>query len=118
MASRRYLPRKYWEEKVQEWSASGESARQWCRTHQITYHIFLYWKKRFAEAIADGHRQVTLYKETDPSAKVQSFVELKDSTETSTGIYLECAGVKFHLSSSFDPIVLKRCLSVVRGEIC
>ena len=33
--------------KIKEWQASGLTQKGWCEAHQIKYHVFHYWYKRY-----------------------------------------------------------------------
>ena len=33
--------------KIGEWQQSGLTQKAWCQAHQIKYHIFHYWYKRY-----------------------------------------------------------------------
>jgi len=36
----------YWHQQVDHWQASGLSQAQFCKTHQLTYHRFIYWRQK------------------------------------------------------------------------
>lgn len=116
MTSRRHQPRKYWEDTLQTWSLSRQSARCWCREHKIKYSTFLNWKNRLALPVPPEGQDTSVQKL--PSSTQVDFVELADSPVTKPGISLECAGVIIHLTNSFDPHVLRQCLDIVRGGTC
>ena len=33
--------------KIQDWQQSGLTQKAWCEDHQIKYHVFHYWYKRY-----------------------------------------------------------------------
>ena len=93
--------REEWQQRLTQWKASGiVSAAEWCRIHEINVDQFYYWKSRL----------------TKKSLTPKDFVELPP-TETS-GIQLECNGVRIHLEVHFDSILLVRCLSLLKGSLC
>lgn len=110
------LPQESWEKMIQEWLVSGKSAKAWCIAHRLPYRAFLSWKKRLKVL------QELSYKSPPPLASPSPghpcFVELTDSPNTASGIYLECANVKIHLSNAFDSLTLSRCLNIIRGGAC
>jgi putative transposase len=108
MAKRPNLKNDQWASKIDEWSQSGTSARTWCHDNKVGYRSFLAWRKRL---------------QVQPKPKITSsfkagFVELKNCPKSSPGIYLECEGIKIHLSSEFEADVLKKCLEVLRRRSC
>tara|TARA_R110000782_G_scaffold184211_4_gene274462 strand:+ start:287 stop:598 length:312 start_codon:yes stop_codon:yes gene_type:complete len=45
---------RYWQEKVAAWNESGGSQKAFCEQHNLNYHQFGYWRRKFGEP-----RQVT-----------------------------------------------------------
>jgi hypothetical protein len=41
-------------EKIKEWQQSGLTQTAWCQSHQLAYHQFHYWYKRFKEQSASS----------------------------------------------------------------
>lgn len=39
--------RRYWKQHLKDWAASGKSQKDYCRTQDLSYYKFQYWKKRF-----------------------------------------------------------------------
>ena len=93
--------REEWQQRITQWKASNiVSAAEWCRKHEINIDQFYYWKSRL----------------TKKSLTPKNFVELPQ-TEAS-GIQLECNGVRIHLGTHFDPIILARCIALLKGSLC
>ncbi|RJQ64970.1 MAG: hypothetical protein C4530_01345, partial [Desulfobacteraceae bacterium] len=44
--------RRYWEEQIESWQESGLSQCEFCRRHNLKYHRFVYWRKRFIQPAA------------------------------------------------------------------
>jgi len=38
--------RRFWQEHLSQWEASGVSQKEYCRQHDLKLHCFLYWRKR------------------------------------------------------------------------
>ena len=38
--------RRFWEEHLSQWEASGLSQSEYCRQNDLKLHCFLYWRKR------------------------------------------------------------------------
>ena len=39
----------YWREQVDAWRASGESQQAFCQRHDLSYHRFIYWRRKLAD---------------------------------------------------------------------
>jgi predicted methyltransferase len=93
--------REEWQQRITQWKASGTiNAAEWCRKHEINIDHFYYWKSRL----------------TKKSLTSKDFVEL--SPVEAPSIQLECNGVRIHLETDFDPILLARCISLLKGSLC
>jgi hypothetical protein len=90
-----------WSARLSAWRISGKSGLAWCRDNAISYDQFKYWQKKLL--------QVWHHK------KSGQFVPLKvASTLASTPLRLECNGVYLHVSSGFDPLLLREVVAVLR----
>jgi transposase-like protein len=90
---------------IKQWRESGKSMGAWCRETNILPETTLYgWikPKKPKSSLRLSHK---------------SFTELKSPSQE-TGIKIECAGVHIYLSRDFDALELKRCLKVLRGNLC
>jgi len=38
----------HWQHHIDGWQASGLSGANYCRQHQLTYHCFIYWRRKFS----------------------------------------------------------------------
>lgn len=36
----------YWQQQIDTWKASGLSAPKFCQANNITYHCFVYWRRK------------------------------------------------------------------------
>lgn len=70
--------RQYWREHINTWRGSGISAPAYCQLHQLIYHQFSYWRRKFL----DSHSQLT---PCEPTGFVRV---LGTGTELPTGLSL------------------------------
>ncbi len=45
----------YWKQQVEAWKLSGLSQNQFCKTNELSYHRFVYWRGKF-EGVTRGRR--------------------------------------------------------------
>ena len=89
-----------WREKFQTQRDSGLSIKQWCRENHITPQAFYYWRVRLFPT---------------PDLSRSQFTEISDMKG---GLSIEYKGISIHLHRNFDPITLKRCLTVLQEVKC
>lgn len=41
--------REHWKQHIESWQASDMLQSEYCRRHNLSYHRFIYWKKRFIQ---------------------------------------------------------------------
>ncbi len=41
----------YWQDQVNSWRKSGRSQASFCNAHDLSYHRFTYWRRKFDEAL-------------------------------------------------------------------
>lgn len=87
-----------WSARISSWRNSGKSIAAWCRDNGIGYDQFQYWLNKL-------ERPAKLQKNNG------NFVALKVA---SNPILVECNGSYLHLSSGFDPVLLREVISVLR----
>jgi hypothetical protein len=92
-----------WKERIQLYEASNHegSIAGWCRSQQISYDSFLYWKSKFGSK----------------ASRQGSFKELFNPNSIA-GLTIECHSVKIHLSHNFDEATLVKCLKILKGNLC
>jgi len=39
----------YWQGQINSWRTSGESQASFCKAHDLSYHRFTYWRRKFDE---------------------------------------------------------------------
>ena len=89
-----------WERRLQEWEASSQSGKRWCKEQNITYATFNYWKSKLKSSVQEGI----------------VFEELKESSPSA--IELRWGEAHIYLSEDFDIATLEKCLLVLRRVQC
>jgi hypothetical protein len=87
-----------WPAKLADWRRSGLSIAAWCRNNAVSYHTFLYWRKRLDDRRPDTGTFLQLCPPADPEP-----------------IALECNGVFVHVPVGFDPRLLRDILALLKG---
>ena len=87
-----------WPVKLADWRRSGLSIAAWCRNNAVSYHTFLYWRKRLDDRRPDSGTFLQLCPPADPEP-----------------IALECNGVFVHVTVGFDPGLLRDILALLKG---
>lgn len=41
----------YWQQQVEAWRGSGLSQNQFCKNHELSYHRFVYWRRKLAGSV-------------------------------------------------------------------
>ena len=50
----------YWRAHVETWRSGSESQAAYCKVHDLVYHRFVYWRRKFdANKPASAHRKVS-----------------------------------------------------------
>ena len=50
----------YWQQQIKAWESSGQSQTLFCQSHDLSYHRFGYWRRKFLERHGDDyHKQAT-----------------------------------------------------------
>ena len=94
--------REQWQEVVSQWKATHMNAKAWCLEHAVAYESFIIWRKRL-----EGARQA------NSREQKTTFVELSDTSITSSGIEIHYRGLSLRLNKDFDSCSLLRCLQVL-----
>ena len=37
----------YWQQHIDQWKSSGQSQAKFCQTNELSYHRFVYWRRKF-----------------------------------------------------------------------
>ena len=89
-----------WERKIRLQQESGLSIERWCHENNLTTHLFHYWKKKIFP----------------PVILKTDFIEVNDTNNT--GVVIEYYGFRLIVDRHFDPLTLKRCLSLLKEIKC
>ena len=47
----------YWREHVEAWRSGGDSQAAYCKAHELIYHRFVYWRRKFEGGTARRGKQ-------------------------------------------------------------
>ena len=47
----------YWRPQLDAWQGSGQTQRAFCRTHDLNYDQFVYWRRKFQGQTANTERR-------------------------------------------------------------
>ena len=86
-----------WPAMISAWRCSGKSGAEWCRENSIGYDQFQYWLKKLER--------------TGQKEQSGKFVALKLPAKP---LLLECGGAYLHVSSGFDPVLLREVVSALK----
>ena len=49
---------RYWQAHVDAWKSSSQSGAAYCKTHELVYHQFVYWRQKFcSESVKQNNSQ-------------------------------------------------------------
>ena len=88
-----------WPARLADWRRSGLSVAAWCRNHAVSYHTFLYWRRRLDDHLPES---------------TGIFVQLTAPADPEP-IALECNGVFVHVPAGFDSGLLSDILALLKG---
>jgi hypothetical protein len=98
--------RDLWKRHIESWEASGLSQSEYCRCHNLSYHRFIYWKKRFVPA-ETATKFVPL--------NLRPFSDTR-AWETGCGLRLILSdGYTIEINPGFDPRLLQQLIIALRG---
>jgi hypothetical protein len=43
----------YWQQQIDQWKSSGQSQAKFCQTNDLSYHRFVYWRRKFERVPGD-----------------------------------------------------------------
>ena len=66
------LPPTQWQAIIEQWQASGLPAKTFCQQQHVTYHNFLYWRRKLRQSANSQLVQVV----PDPSTVAADGIEL------------------------------------------
>lgn len=63
--------------KIRDWQQSGLTQKAWCAAHQIKYHIFHYWYKRYRNDPSPATQNQFIGLQIEPAAGASAaYIEL------------------------------------------
>ncbi len=91
-----------WSSLISAWRSSGKNMADWCRDNGISYRKFKY-------------RYYKYYRPQE-FTNAGKFIpaKLEPPSSGAPSLQIECNGLSVHLSSGFDPLLLKQVISVLR----
>lgn len=90
--------RKEWEDRVEEYSRSNLSAREWCEQNGFSLNQLRYWLKRMKEGSENGG---------------WACVEVVDKDERRSAVSIHVGAARIEVHSGFDSSLLCEVLRVV-----
>lgn len=97
-----------WEERMQQWLASGISLAKWSKQNNLPYSRSIYWKVRLLGA----------EKQKKNIQEQKGFYEMEFEKKITSGISIDVQEMRIHLETNFDSSTLLQCLELLRGKTC
>jgi hypothetical protein len=44
----------YWQQQIDKWQISSQSQQAFCKAHNLSYHQFLYWRRKFEDRSSEN----------------------------------------------------------------
>ncbi len=48
---------RYWQQQIEAWQSSGQTQQAYCKTHELSYHRFGYWRSKFRQPSQEAQNQ-------------------------------------------------------------
>ena len=91
--------RQEWEQRLAEFSASGQTAKAWCEQNQIKPHQFFYWQRRLRSVESDAASQPVRWMSLDYDFQPTTL-------ETGSKISVQIGRASIQIEKGFDPDLL------------
>lgn len=63
--------------KIRDWQQSGLTQKAWCEEHQMKYHIFHYWYKRYRNDASPATQKQFIALQIEPATEASAaYIEL------------------------------------------
>jgi hypothetical protein len=103
-----YLKRQFWKTHIASWQTSRVSQTAYCRRHELKFHQFVYWRRKFTPK---------------PSVPVPLVQVPVAAVARATGYFPQSAALRVALapdvcievSPGFDPPTLQQVVTALRG---
>ena len=102
------LKRQYWKTRITNWQASRMSQSEYCRRHELTFHQFVYWRRKLAPKVANPIPLIQV-----PTATVARAAGL-GSMPPALRVAL-APDLCIEVSPGFDPSTLQQVVTALRG---
>jgi hypothetical protein len=89
-----------WKNRIEEQRQSKLSIKQWCLKHQISTHVFSYWRDKLFPT----------------ELKTSSFTQL--SAKRTHAISLQTQGLHVRIDSQCDPVLRRQLLALLMEAPC
>jgi hypothetical protein len=100
--------RQYWKTHIVSWQASRVSQTEYCRRHELKFHQFLYWRRKFTPKPSTP---VSLI-QVPPTAVARAAAYFSPSTALRVAV---APDVCIEVCPGFDPATLQQVVSALRG---
>lgn len=90
-----------WRDKFQKQRESGLTIKRWCLENHLTPQAFYYWRARLFPK---------------PALSRSQFTEITHSKDV--GLSIQYKSFQIRLERHFDPLTLKKCLSILKEIPC
>ena len=97
--------RAHWKQHIEQWRFSEMTQKAYCQQHDLGYHQFSYWKKRFVQT-ETGITFVPL--------KIPRSLPLPTAMKTSPLRIIVNSNLQIEIGSDFDPHLLRRLIATLR----
>ena len=47
----------YWHKQIEAWQSSGQTQQAYCKTNELSYHRFGYWRRKFRQRSQEAQSQ-------------------------------------------------------------
>jgi len=100
--------RQYWKTRITNWQASRLSQTEYCRRHELVFHQFVYWRRKFAPKAATPISLIQV-----PTAVVARAAGL-GSMPPALRVAL-APDLCIEVCPGFDPPTLRQVVAALRG---
>lgn len=101
-----------WKGRIADWARSGGSIAKWCRDHDVSDHLFYYWRDRLSGKSRKSRAKERIQQPTDK----KMFIELKD--QPGNHLTIESGSFRIKVTSDCDEALLIRSLRAVKQASC
>lgn len=102
----------FWERHLEKWDESGLSQAEYCRSHDLKAHRFIYWRQKFQKIIKSPLKIVQL-KTTNPiQIQTEPQFPSRDSREFQFSVTFQ-KGYSISVKEKFSSSEFKRLFSTI-----